>query len=235
MDPGRPLTRERARAIDRDAQERLLLPGDLLMENAGASVARHALALASEHDLARAVVLCGPGNNGGDGLVAARHLLGRLAVDVLSLAPGASFRGDAAKNLARYEKLGGAVRTIECAEDVAEALAAPPAPVVIDALFGIGLDRPLAGLAREVVESLVASDAEIVAVDVPSGLDCDTGEILGAAVVATVTVTFVATKVGFALRSGPRCCGRVIVEAIGFPPPHGPAPSQAHDRDANRK
>lgn len=197
------------------------------MENAGAHVARHALALANEHGLTRVVVLCGPGNNGGDGLVAARHLLGHLPVDVLSLVPASMLRGDPRENLTRFFAVGGAVRTIETAGDVEETLRAPPLPLVIDALFGIGLDRPLRGLPREVVEAIVASDAETLAVDVPSGLDCDTGEILGAAVRATATVTFVATKIGFELRSGPICCGRVIVEEIGFPAPHGPAPSQA--------
>lgn len=219
MTSPRPLTRESARAIDRDAQDRLLLPGDLLMENAGAHVARHALALAREHGLTRALVLCGPGNNGGDGLVAARHLLSHLPVDALLLGDPSKLTGDALKNLSRFRAVGGALRILETVLDCDQALAAPPPPLVIDALYGIGLNRPLEGLARAVIESIRRSDAEVLAVDVPSGLDCDTGEILGAAIRATVTVTFVAAKVGFALGRGPESCGRVIVESIGFPPP----------------
>jgi hydroxyethylthiazole kinase-like uncharacterized protein yjeF len=211
------LDRAQAQRVDRWAQDELGLPGDLLMENAGAAVARLGLDFAAQHELERAVVLCGPGNNGGDGLVAARHVHHRLPLDVLLLGDPAELRGDARRNLERVERLGIALRTIETAEDVAATLAAPPQPLVVDALFGIGLSRPLAGLARDVVLAIERADGPLLAVDVPSGLDCDSGAVLGAAVRASLTATFVATKRGFHHGEGKSRCGRVVVVPIGFP------------------
>ncbi len=214
------LGREDSRAIDRLAQDRFLLPGDLLMENAGAAVAQHAVAMLRDDDLSRVIVLCGPGNNGGDGFVAARHLLSmrpHLAIEVFLLGDPTQRTGDAKKNLDRFEALGGAVRPIETIEDIEESLTALPSALVLDGLFGTGLTRPLDGLAARIVQSVNRSDCEVLAIDLPSGLDADTGQILGAAIRADVTVTFVATKPGFTTAAGPDHCGRVVVVAIGFP------------------
>lgn len=212
-----PLTRAESRALDLRAQSELLLPGELLMENAGRAVAEAALALARERRCGRAVVAAGPGNNGGDGFVAARHLLGRLPVEVLVLGDPERIAGDAARNLERCRRLAISIRALDAAAPLAAALAGAPPALAIDALFGTGLARPLDGLARAAVEALNAAAVPVVAVDLPSGLDCDTGEILGAAVRADVTVTFVAEKVGFALAAGPAHCGRVLKAPIGFP------------------
>lgn len=163
-------------------------------------------------------MLCGGGNNGGDGLVAARHLLGSIDVRVLLIGAAAELRGDAKQNLDRLVALGTSVEEPPDAAAVARALRSRPAPVVIDALFGIGLSRPVEGAARGAIDAVNAARCPVVAVDVPSGLDCDTGDVLGAAIRATITVTFVRSKVGFARGAGPEHCGSIEVASIGFPP-----------------
>ncbi len=213
-------TRDESRRVDALAQTRLLLPGDLLMENAGAWVARTVTTLAKECGADRVVVVCGTGNTGGDGFVTARHLASAarpLRVRVVLVGRAADVAGDAKKNLERLRALAIPVEESSGA-DLAAALAGPPAPVAVDALFGTGLSRPVAGPARAAIEALNASGCPIVAVDLPSGLDCDTGEVLGVAVRATRTVTFVAPKVGFTRGAGAAHTGTVEVASIGFPP-----------------
>ncbi|MBI4881442.1 MAG: NAD(P)H-hydrate epimerase [Planctomycetes bacterium] len=214
----RSLDREDSVSIDRRAQEELRIPGELLMENAGAHVARAALALAQAHERARVVVVAGPGNNGGDGFVAARHLLDLIDVEVLLVGRPERLKGDALANFQRLAALGEKIVVVEGVAEIQQALARAPAPLVIDALFGTGLARELQGLPRQVIEAIVAARQPVLAIDLPSGLDCDTGAILGAAIRAEVTVTFVAPKNGFSRGSGPECCGRVEVAPIGFPP-----------------
>ncbi len=214
----KPLDREESVSIDRRAQEQLRIPGEVLMENAGAHVARAALALAQARRRERVVVVAGPGNNGGDGFVAARHLLDLIDVEVLLVGRPDRLKGDALANYQRLAALGETIAVVEDVAAVSEALARPPAPLVIDALFGTGLARDEQGLPRQVIEAIVAARQPVLAIDLPSGLDCDTGAILGAAVRADVTVTFVAPKCGFSRGSGPECCGRVEVAPIGFPP-----------------
>ena len=211
----RSLTRDESRRVDAAAQERLGLPGDLLMENAGIRATRHVAEAAARHGLSRVVVIAGPGNNGGDGFVIARQLRGRLDVDLLLVGDPDKVRGDARLNLDRYRKLGGAVTTVDDAAIVVGSLSTPA--VVVDALFGTGLARDVEGLPRTVIEAIAASRSPVVAIDLPSGLDCDTGRVLGVAVTAEVTVSFVALKRGFTRELGPSHCGEVVVESIGFP------------------
>jgi ADP-dependent NAD(P)H-hydrate dehydratase / NAD(P)H-hydrate epimerase len=175
-----------------------------LMEAAGAAVAEAARALVPDGPV---LVLAGPGNNGGDGLVAARLLAacGR-PVTVMLLGDPARLRGDAA--LAR-DRWTGAI--------LPAAVPLPEAAVVIDALFGAGLDRPLDGLAAEMVFAANAAAAPVVAVDVPSGLHADSGRPLGACIEAAATVTFFRRKPGHLLYPGRALCGRVHVADIGIP------------------
>ncbi len=208
--------RLRSRAFDRDAQDRLLVPGIVLMENAGGAVARAVQALARERGADRVVVLCGTGNNGGDGFVAARHLQGTLAVSVLLAGAVDRVKGDAAAHLASLQPCGVPVRERADAAMLREALAGGGA-VLVDALFGTGLDRPLDAAARELVVAANGSGAPVVSVDLPSGLDADSGEVLGAAIEATVTIAFVARKPGLDRGEGPRRAGRVLVTGIGVP------------------
>lgn len=181
-------------------------PSVALMENAGRGVAREARSLLGAGR--RVVVLCGPGNNGGDGFVAARYLgEGGAEVHVALLGERAALKGDAAVMAQRW---GGDVAPLSPA-------AINGADVVVDAMFGAGLTRPLSGEAAEVVEALNASAVPVLAVDVPSGLDGSTGQALGPVVEATRTVTFFRRKPGHLLMPGRALCGPVVVDDIGIP------------------
>jgi hydroxyethylthiazole kinase-like uncharacterized protein yjeF len=178
-------------------------PGIVLMENAGRAVAEAAARLAPEGPV---LVLAGPGNNGGDGFVAARLLAeqGR-AVRVMLLGDEARLRGDAAEARARW------TGDVEAAS-----LPLPPAALVVDALFGAGLARPLDGLAAALVAAMNAGPAPVLAVDVPSGLPSDDGAPTGPCVAATATVTFFRLKPGHLLQPGRRLCGPVTLADIGI-------------------
>jgi ADP-dependent NAD(P)H-hydrate dehydratase / NAD(P)H-hydrate epimerase len=177
-----------------------------LMETAGSAVAAEALAMLGSKR--RVAVLCGPGNNGGDGFVAARLLEEQgCEITVALLGNRAALKGDAAAMAQRWRGEIGALSTasIETAD------------LVIDALFGAGLARPLSGIAADVVTALNASGLPVLAVDVPSGLDGTTGMADGPVVEATRTVTFFRRKPGHLLMPGRALCGPVIVADIGIP------------------
>lgn len=180
------------------------VPGIRLMEQAGDAVAQ---AVAARVPAGRLLVLCGPGNNGGDGFVAARRLrdAGRDVV-VHLLGDPSRVRGDA--RLA-FDRWGGPTHPAD--------LPLPAAAGIVDALFGAGLDRPVAGLAAKIVAAVNASGRPVVAVDVPSGMSGDTGEVMGAAVEAAATVTFFRLKPGHLLCPGRELCGEVTLADIGIP------------------
>jgi hydroxyethylthiazole kinase-like uncharacterized protein yjeF len=183
--------------------------GATLMENAGRGVADIAH---QARPGARAVVLCGPGNNGGDGFVAARHLhaMGHN-VQLYLLGTEGALKGDAAGAARTFKGAGGHVLPL------ASALA-EPGDLVIDALFGAGLSRPLDGAAAQAVRRVNAiKGAHIIAVDIPSGVQGDTGKALGIAIEAQETVTFFRAKPGHFLMPGRAHCGRLHVIDIGIP------------------
>jgi NAD(P)H-hydrate epimerase len=203
-------------AIDRRAIEELGVPGLLLMENAGRAVVR--LARRRWPEARRHLVLAGPGNNGGDGFVAARTLanLG-LPVQVFLLGAPDRLKGDAARHFQLLQGCGVSVTSLGAEADLSllrQALES--CDLALDALFGTGLGRPLEGLARAAVEALNASSRPVLAVDVPSGICSDTGRILGAAVRARATVTMGLPKAGLLLHPGAECAGPVAVAEIGF-------------------
>ena len=170
-------------------------------------------------DWARAVVVCGPGNNGGDGLAAARMLVQRgIAVDVFTLGDPSAYRGDPAVNLARAGAFGLVPRTL-ASRGGFEALrrGLDEADGVVDALFGTGLGRRLEGNARRAVEAINLSGRPVVSADVPSGLSADDGAIAGPAVRAVLTVAFGAPKPCHVLAPSSALCGRVVVADIGIP------------------
>jgi NAD(P)H-hydrate epimerase len=182
------------------------LPGSWLMENAGRAVAR---AIMVRYGARPTVVLCGPGNNGGDGWVVARHLQrAGWPVRVASLVPTANLKGDAAQAAGQWH---GPV----------EELTVPSlggAELFVDALFGAGLARPLECAASAVIEALVADGRRpVVAVDVPSGIDGATGAVLGVALKAGLTVTFCRLKPGHLLLPGRLHCGATRLADIGIP------------------
>lgn len=199
------LSVEEMRAADRFAVEAGEASYDL-MRRAGAAVARVAL---RRLEPGRPVaVLCGPGNNGGDGFVAAACLAGHGAdVRVVLCGTRAQLTGDAARAAAAWH--GSVFSPADAALD--------RETLIIDALFGAGLSRPLSGEAAMLVESANASGAPIVAVDVPSGLDGDSGAAAGPVIRACETVTFFRAKPGHWLYPGRDLCGRLTVADIGIP------------------
>ncbi|HYH17825.1 MAG TPA: NAD(P)H-hydrate dehydratase [Azospirillum sp.] len=180
------------------------VPGPVLMENAGAAIAREIRARWMPRPT---VVLCGPGNNGGDGFVVARLLQeAGWPVRLALLGSYTALRGDAAQAVQRWT---GPVEAPEPALLDGD-------PLVVDALFGAGLARPLEGMARTLVDAMAGRT--VVAVDVPSGVHGDSGAILGAAPQAALTVTFFRAKPGHRLLPGRLRCGETVVADIGIPP-----------------
>lgn len=205
----------------RRAMERIRAPGskdDIPRNVAELERWKSGLAFAGE----ATVVLCGPGNNGGDGLACARTLHNRgHAVAVYFCGPRGGLKSGSAdftRNVDLLAKLGVEVREI-CTGPETQSLkpALENAPLVIDALFGTGLTRAVEDPQRAAIQLANECRATRLAVDIPSGLDADSGEVLGIAFRADVTVTFVARKVGFDLKAGPQCCGKVLVAEIGVP------------------
>jgi hydroxyethylthiazole kinase-like uncharacterized protein yjeF len=182
------------------------MAGGELMESAGRAVAE---AVAERHPSgSRIVVVAGPGNNGGDGFVAARLLAERGArVEVMLLGDVGRLKGDAALAAKKWT---GPVAA-------AEPRALAGAEVVIDALFGAGLDRPVEGRAQALIEAINAGDAPVYAVDLPSGINGTSGAALGVAVKAAHTITFFRKKPGHLLLPGRLHCGTVAVADIGIP------------------
>jgi NAD(P)H-hydrate epimerase len=200
---------EQMRALDQYTIQKLGVPDELLMESAGRLIA--AAALEERHSGGRVLCVCGPGNNGGDGFVAARHLhQWGVPVEIVLVAERARLQGAAARNFERAE--GAGVPLGEAQGQAAEG------DVVIDALFGTGLAREVVGPAADAVRWIDAQSGRvrIVAADLPSGLDADTGQVHGVAVRADVTVTLGLPKVGLALEPGRSLAGRVVVGRIGI-------------------
>lgn len=217
---GEPLTCQQIRELDILAIEHVGIPGIVLMENAARAVAEVVYAALFDPVRAQVVLLCGGGNNGGDGLAAARHLRnGGVAVTVV-LAEAASRRlGDAAVNLAIYRRLAAPLIDASTPAGLESARAAiAAADVVVDALLGTGSKGP----PREVVAELIrlgnaAPRARRVAVDIPSGLDADSGEVFDPCFRADATVTLVAPKVGFNTPAAQAVLGRVVTADVGVP------------------
>ncbi len=211
------VTATEMRALDRATIEDIGIPAFTLMETAGRAVA-HVATEMLEGVQGHVAVVCGPGNNGGDGFVAARVLRDAGFDAAVYLAVGrSSIRGDAAAHLAVYERAGGVVRMVDSPEalgDLGDAIAG--AALAIDALFGVGLSRPLEGLFADAV-SLVNHAQRRLAVDIPSGLDADTGRVLGTTVKADTTVTMGALKVALVSAPGFAHCGNIDVADIGIP------------------
>lgn len=222
--PPRALSRAEVREVDRRAIEELGLPGVVLMENAArgltAAVDRELRALGAAPG-ADAVIVCGRGNNGGDGFALARHLalLGWAPRVVLAGRLAAVPRtGDAGVNLLVLERSGHAIHEAPDGAALAALLAGwPDARLIVDALYGTGLEGALREPGLGLVRALDADPRPKLAVDIPSGLDCDRGVPLGAAVRAARTVTFVAEKVGFAAPGARAFTGDVEVVPIGCP------------------
>ncbi|MGD0090261.1 MAG: NAD(P)H-hydrate epimerase [Planctomycetota bacterium] len=228
------LSREEVREVDRLAIEQLGIPGVVLMENAGRAVAEETLKLlAREPASLTAVLLCGGGNNGGDGYVAARHLHNAgVRVLVCNAAEPSRRGGDAAVFRAIVEKMELPSRDILTAAQLAAAEAElKKANVFVDALLGTGfhgaMHPHLASLVR-LCNALALEGRKTVAVDVPSGLDCDTGQAAAPTIRADLTVTFVAMKKGFLQPEARKYLGQIVVASIGISPHYSPQRRREH-------
>lgn len=222
------LSRDAARAIDRRCLTDFGIPTIVLMENAAVHVAETALEVLEQSNNTLVLIVCGPGNNGGDGLAVARHLANAgVDVRVVVLGDAEDLKGDAAVQLRACRKMRlpivytgdkGAV-AIDGALTDADGKARKPR-VVVDAVFGTGLTRPVEGVGAELlaaINELGQRGAHVVSVDIPSGLDADTGAALGAVVRANTTVTFVGLKPGLLAFDAQGFVGDVVVADIGAP------------------
>ncbi|HXM99198.1 MAG TPA: NAD(P)H-hydrate dehydratase [Candidatus Dormibacteraeota bacterium] len=223
------LTASEMREVDRLTTERYGVPSLQLMEAAGESAV--AAILESPAFLAKSkptcvFILCGKGNNGGDGLVVARHLREEADVEVLLFCKAEDLRGDAARNFQRWTAAGGNVKQILNENDwhaVSPKIAA--ADVIVDALLGTGLRGAATGVIAQAIEDVnrisrnatAATPGLIVAVDTPSGLPSDGEAASGPVLRAHITVTFTAPKIGQLISSDATNCGKLIVRAIGTP------------------
>lgn len=224
--PGvRPLSRDEVRSIDARCRDEFAIPTLLLMENAGRGAAAWLKArlesspAGATADRPVVTIACGPGNNGGDGAVVTRHLdAWGIEARVAWFAPRDRLRGDAATQRAIVDR---------CPIDAVEVGESAPAGAIdqlwrdadwlVDGLLGTGLARPVDGLLARAIASMNRSGRPILALDLPSGLDADSGRPLGDAIRADATATFVAPKLGFGRMGADGYTGQVVVVDIGAP------------------
>ncbi|HSR58526.1 MAG TPA: NAD(P)H-hydrate epimerase, partial [Candidatus Binataceae bacterium] len=212
------LSAAQSRELDRLSQQKYGIASYSLMTNAGEAVARALVEKYRSRLSDGVLVVAGKGNNGGDGMVAARRLRqDGVAVRAILLGKASALQGDAARAHSDFILAGGEVSEIEDDAALAAAIAAGTG-VLVDAIFGTGLNAEVSGLPRRGIEMMNALGAPIVAVDIASGVNSDTGAILGAAAMATLTVTFGFAKFGHLSYPGAEHCGELRIAEIGFAP-----------------
>lgn len=213
------LSRAQIRRLDEMAINELGIPGVVLMENAGRAVAWEALGMLGAKRRGKVIIFCGRGNNGGDGYVASRHLLNHeVDVQVVVLAELSKITGDARTNLAILQKMKAPLLQLPYPNlpyDIEQLTS--DASLIIDALLGTGISGNVREPMLSTIKLLNQSGIPILAVDIPSGLDCDTGKPLGEAIRAAKTVTFAASKIGFERGEGAEYIGQLIVADISIP------------------
>ena len=207
------------READRRTIEEIGIPSLVLMENAGRQVVAAIEAMHSELLEGQVAVLCGRGNNGGDGFVVARTLVQRgIDVSVFLLGSVADVRGDARTNLEVLGRMG--LTVVEVADSQAWELhfsEVSDCTLIVDAIFGTGLDAPVSGLIQSVIADVNASGITVVSIDMPSGLSADSVELIGDSVEADTTVTLAAPKLPLVLPPGETRSGDIVIADIGIP------------------
>ncbi len=214
------MTRDEVRAYDTWAINTVGVPGVVLMENAGRSCAELIKEKLQRSVSPKVCIFCGTGNNGGDGYVIARHLLkDGFKVDVVICGNRDKIKGDARINLDILEKLAQPIEQLNLSSDNLKSrikTIGTDAALVVDAVFGTGLKGRLNAEYIKLFDGINALNKPILAVDIPSGLDCDTGRPLETAIKAAYTVTFVAVKKGFvSTQDSTAYTGEVFVASIG--------------------
>ncbi|MEO8215797.1 MAG: NAD(P)H-hydrate dehydratase [Acidobacteriota bacterium] len=211
------LTSEQMQSIDRRATEQFLIPSILLMENAALAVAQAIRSRFPEAD--PVAIFCGSGSNGGDGFAVARHLesLGVTPL-ILIIAEKSMIKGDARINLEICERLRLPLYELTDDDTLEEGLArASQADLVVDAIFGTGLNRPPEGLHADAIRGMLSLRLPIVAVDIPSGLNASSAAIVDPVVRADFTVTFAQPKIAHVFQPAADYCGEILVADIGIP------------------
>jgi len=207
------LNRQQVRRVDELASARYGIPPIVLMENAARSAAAVAVDMLANNPQGEVAIVCGGGNNGGDGLAIARHLHNRgAAVKIWLASDPEKYRNEALANWQICKAMQLEMSPAEPAE-----LAKQSPALWVDAIFGTGLTQPPRAPFAAIVAAIHGTQWPILAIDVPSGLDCDTGKPLGACIRASRTVTFVAEKIGFAHPAARPFLGVVTVGDIGCP------------------
>jgi len=218
------LSRDEVRSFDSWAINELGISGVVLMENAGRSCAERIKEKLARETEPRVCIFCGKGNNGGDGYVTARHLVNSgFNVKVVLCGRRQDVSGDAKINLDILEKMHIPVEELDLKTcdipSTVESLTSR-CNMIVDALFGTGLNGELRQPYKQFIETINSRQIPIVAVDIPSGIDCDTGEPLGTAIKAQETVTFGAMKKGFVSnKQALQYTGRIYIASIGVEPP----------------
>jgi ADP-dependent NAD(P)H-hydrate dehydratase / NAD(P)H-hydrate epimerase len=215
------VTGREMKELDRKTIQEFGVSGEVLMESAARGAFRYIMN--QWPGIESAAVFCGKGNNGGDGLVMARYLLNQgIELTVFLLARQKDLKGDAKLNLDRFLNQGGELAEIAAEQELEELFPATfKTDLIVDAIFGTGLDSEVKGLARKAIETInVVSEDQltpVLAVDIPSGVNADNGQVMGAAVQADATVTFGLLKVGQMVYPGAECCGDLELIDIGIP------------------
>ena len=202
--------------IDRRAIKEFKIPGTVLMENAAAAIMTEMERFFDGLAGVRVAIICGKGNNGGDGLALARRLAIRgVAVRVALLAPFSALAGEAAVNLSILRKTDVQITPNASMQSLSELLAW--SDIIVDAMLGVGLFSPLKGTFAQAVDMINTAGKPVVSVDIPTGINADTGRVMGAAVKADLTVTMALLKCGLVLLPGAEFSGTVLVADIGMP------------------
>ncbi len=217
------MTKDQVRRFDQRAINELGIPGIVLMENVGRSCAELIKDKLADVENPKVCIFCGTGNNGGDGYVIARHLLNDgFNVDVAICGNRGKIKGDAKTNLDILEQISQPAKLLDPKDtDIPKHIEAfaHNTDMVVDSLFGTGLNGQLRDEYIKLIESINNQHKPILAVDIPSGLDCDSGQPLGAAIKAAYTVTFVAMKRGFTMaKAAADYTGQIYIASIGVVP-----------------
>lgn len=208
------LTRDQVYEKEKRAYENFFIPPLILMENAGRHLAAEAQSVLKNNKKSKVVVIAGPGNNGGDGMVAARHLYCSGFPVIVFI----TFNPEKAKEPAftNYKII---VKMNLLRDDIKGLdLELKDSRLIIDAIFGIGLTRPVTGLEKDIINKINNSGRFVISADIPSGIDADTGEVYGVAVKANTTITFGFGKAGLYTKKGKNYAGKIKIVDICYPP-----------------
>ncbi len=213
------ITPQQMKEIDRRAIEEFGIPSLILMENAGKGAAKVALDMVLDKDNKKVICACGKGNNGGDGFVCARHLINNgVDTEIFLIGEPSELKGDAKINFGILRKMKVKIKILKTDRDFKlfkEKM--KDTQLIIDAVFGIGLSGKVKKPYSTAIRVMNQSKKSILAIDVPSGLDAATGNVLGICIKAGKTVTFGLPKAGFIKNHGPSTTGELIIVDISIP------------------